>query len=110
MRLLYLGDIVGRAGRDVVVANLGKARERLRLDFVVANGENAAHGFGITPKLCDDLYAAGVDVVTLGNHTWDQREIVPHLDAEPRLLRPLNYPAGTPGKGWGSTRRRAARR
>lgn len=101
MRLLYLGDIVGRAGRDVVVANLATVRDRLKLDFVVANGENAAHGFGITPKLCDDLYAAGADVVTLGNHTWDQREIMPHLDAEPRLLRPLNYPAGTPGRGVG---------
>lgn len=101
MRLLYLGDIVGRAGRDAVQAHLGRARERLRLDFVVANGENAAHGFGITPKICDEFLAGGIDVVTLGNHTWDQREIMPHLDAEPRLLRPLNYPAGTPGRGVG---------
>ena len=101
MRLLYLGDIVGRAGRDAVQAHLGRARERLRLDFVVAKGENAAHGFGITPKICDEFLAGGIDVVTLGNHTWDQREIMPHLDAEPRLLRPLNYPAGTPGRGVG---------
>lgn len=101
MRLLYLGDILGRAGRDAVTSRLGTVRDRLKLDFVVANGENTAHGFGITPKICEELLAAGVDVVTLGNHTWDQREILPALDAEPRLLRPVNYPAGTPGRGVG---------
>jgi len=66
---------------------------------VVANGENAAHGFGITPKICEDLFDSGVDVITLGNHAWDQREIIPFLDADPRVLRPRNYPPGTPGKG-----------
>lgn len=101
MRLLYLGDVIGRAGRDAVIEKLPEIRRRLETDFVVVNGENAAHGFGITPKICEDFYAAGVDVVTLGNHSWDQREIMPYIDGDPRLLRPLNYPAGTPGKGIG---------
>lgn len=101
MRLLYLGDVVGRSGRDAVVEKLPEIRRRLETDFVVVNGENAAHGFGITPKICEEFYAAGVDVVTLGNHSWDQREIMPHIDGDPRLLRPLNYPTGTPGKGVG---------
>lgn len=101
MRLLYLGDVVGRAGRDAVVDRLAEIRRRLEVDFVVVNGENAAHGFGITPKICEEFYAAGADVVTLGNHSWDQREIMPHIDGDSRLLRPLNYPSGTPGKGVG---------
>ena len=101
MRLLYLGDVVGRAGRDAVVERLPEIRTRLNLDFVVVNGENAAHGFGITPKICEEFYAAGVDVLTLGNHSWDQREIMPYIDGDARLLRPANYPVGTPGKGVG---------
>lgn len=101
MRLLYLGDVVGRSGRDAVVEKLPEIRRRLELDFVVVNGENAAHGFGITPKICEEFYAAGVDVITLGNHSWDQREIMPYIDSDPRLLRPANYPLGTPGKGVG---------
>ncbi|MDR3436525.1 TIGR00282 family metallophosphoesterase [Telmatospirillum sp.] len=101
MRLVFLGDVLGRSGRDAVVELLPSLRQRLKLDFVVANGENAAHGFGITPKICEEFFAAGVDVITLGNHTWDQREIIPYLDADPRVLRPRNYPAGTPGKGAG---------
>jgi len=101
MKLLYMGDVVGRSGRDVVMARLGEIKTRLAPDFIVVNGENAAHGFGITPKICEEFFAAGIDVVTLGNHSWDQREIFPHMDGEPRLLRPLNYPAGTPGRGVG---------
>jgi metallophosphoesterase (TIGR00282 family) len=101
MRLLFLGDVVGRSGRDMVVGRLPEIREKLALDFVVVNGENSAHGFGITPKFCEEFYAAGVDVLTLGNHSWDQREIMPYIDGDPRLLRPLNYPAGTPGRGVG---------
>lgn len=99
MRLLYLGDVVGRSGRDAVTAALPELRRRLELDFVVVNGENAAHGFGITAKICEDFYAAGADVVTTGNHAWDQREIIGYIDSDPRLLRPLNYPRGTPGRG-----------
>lgn len=101
MRILFLGDVIGRAGRDAVIQRLPEIRRRLELDFVVVNGENAAHGFGITPKICEEFYAAGVDVLTLGNHSWDQREIMPYIDTDPRLLRPINYPSGTPGKGVG---------
>ena len=101
MRLLYCGDILGRSGRDAVVAGVPELRRSLALDFVVVNGENAAHGFGITAKICEELFAAGVDVITLGNHSWDQREIISFIETEPRLLRPLNYPPGTPGRGTG---------
>lgn len=101
MRLLFCGDVLGRAGRDAVVERLPDLRQTLGLDFVVVNGENAAHGFGITPKICEEFFQAGADVVTLGNHTWDQREVIPYLDAEPRVIRPLNYPKGTPGRGAG---------
>lgn len=99
MRLLFCGDIVGRPGREVVVAHLQRLRRDLALDFVVANGENAAGGFGITRKICDELFACGVDVISGGNHSWDQREVLGFIDSEPRLLRPLNYPEGTPGRG-----------
>src|SRR5215510_13678441 len=99
MRLLFCGDIVGRTGRDVVVARLPALKRDHKIDFVVANGENAAGGFGITRKICDDLYAAGVDCITTGNHVWDQKETVGFIGNDPRLLRPNNFPAGTPGKG-----------
>jgi len=99
LRLLYCGDVLGRTGREAVQEHIPKLRESLKLDFVVVNGENAAHGFGITGKLCDEFFASGVDVITLGNHAWDQKEIMSYIDSEPRLLRPRNYPAGTPGRG-----------
>jgi len=99
MRLLFCGDIVGRSGRDVIVERLPELRRQLAVEFVIANGENAAAGFGITRKICDDLFAAGVDCITGGNHSWDQKEAVGFIDAEPRLLRPNNYPPGTPGRG-----------
>ncbi|HIJ39317.1 MAG TPA: YmdB family metallophosphoesterase, partial [Rhodospirillaceae bacterium] len=101
MRILFCGDILGRSGRDAVVEHLPGLRQGLRLDFIIANGENAAHGFGITAKICEELFGAGVDVITLGNHSWDQREIISFIDSEPRLLRPRNYPPGTPGRGAG---------
>jgi metallophosphoesterase (TIGR00282 family) len=101
MKLLFMGDVVGRSGRDAVVARLPEIRARLTPDLVVLNGENAAHGFGLTPRICADFFGAGVDVVTLGNHSWDHREILGYIDSEPRLLRPLNYPPGTPGRGAG---------
>lgn len=99
MRFLFLGDIVGRSGRDVLVAELPKLRRDLQLDFVIVNGENAAGGFGITGAICDEFFDAGADVITLGNHSWDQREALVHIEREPRLIRPVNYPAGTPGRG-----------
>ncbi len=99
MRLLFCGDIVGRSGREAVTGRLPRLRQELALDFVIANGENAAGGFGITGKICDELFAAGVDAISCGNHSWDQREALAVIDREPRLLRPQNYPAGTPGRG-----------
>lgn len=99
MNLLFLGDIVGRSGRDAVIAALPELRRRLALDCVIANAENAAHGFGLTPEIARALFEAGCDALTLGNHAWDRREIIPYIEAEPRLLRPINFPAGTPGRG-----------
>ena len=99
MKLLFLGDIVGRAARDAIVADMPALRRDLGLDFVIVNGENAAGGFGITAQICDDFFDAGVDAITLGNHSWDQREALVHIEREPRLIRPANYPKGTPGRG-----------
>ena len=99
MRLLFLGDVVGRPGRNAVVDRLAGLRERWRLDCVVINGENAAGGFGITEAICDDLLNAGADAVTLGNHTWDQRETLVFIERQTRLLRTVNFPAGKPGRG-----------
>ena len=99
MRILYCGDVMGRTGRDVVTGELPKLREQLKLDFVLVNGENAAGGFGITPEICRAFYQQGADGVLLGNHSWDQREIVGYIDGDPKLIRPLNYPKGTPGRG-----------
>jgi metallophosphoesterase (TIGR00282 family) len=101
VRLLFIGDVVGRGGREVVCRRLPALRDSLGLDFVVLNGENAAGGFGITAKICRQFYAAGVDVITTGNHVWDQREIISYIDGDKRLLRPHNYPEGTPGRGFG---------
>jgi 2',3'-cyclic-nucleotide 2'-phosphodiesterase len=101
MRLLFCGDLVGRAGRTAAIDMLPRLRRELQLDFIVVNGENAAGGFGITEQICNQLYAAGVDVITTGNHVWDQRETLTFIASHPRLLRPDNFPAGTPGQGWG---------
>jgi 2',3'-cyclic-nucleotide 2'-phosphodiesterase len=101
VRLLFLGDVVGRAGRTAVTERLPVLIEALRPDFVAINGENAAGGFGITEAIHGELCAAGVDVVTTGNHVWDQREALVFIERVPNLLRPLNYPSGTPGRGSG---------
>ncbi len=101
MRILFLGDVVGRAGRTAVIEQLPSLRERYRLDFVVVNGENAAGGFGITEPILLELLDAGADVVTLGNHAFDQREALVFIERYERLLRPINFPPGTPGKGAG---------
>jgi metallophosphoesterase (TIGR00282 family) len=101
MRLLLLGDVVGRSGRQGVTERLGEIRRRLALDFVVVNGENAAGGFGITEKIVAELLGAGADVVTTGNHVWDQKETAAFIDRSARLLRPANFPPGTPGRGSG---------
>ena len=99
MRLLFLGDVVGKAGRTAVTERLPGLVSDLKLDCVVINGENAAHGFGITEAIYEELCEAGADCVTLGNHSWDQREALVFIDRAPRLVRPVNYPAGTPGRG-----------
>lgn len=99
MRLLFIGDVVGRAGREAVAAVLPRLRTELRLDLAVVNAENASHGFGLAPDMAEALFAAGADVLTLGNHAWDRKEIIPYIADHPRLLRPLNYPPGTPGAG-----------
>jgi len=99
IRLLFLGDIVGEPGRAAVIGTLPGLRESLEIDFVVANGENSAGGRGITPKIAIDLLRAGVAVITTGDHVWDQKDLAPWLPTEPRVLRPLNYPPGTPGAG-----------
>ena len=101
MRILFIGDVIGRPGRDVLASDLPRLRERLAIDFVIANGENAAGGFGITRPVANDLFATGVDVLTSGNHWLDQKEILSFIDDEDRILRPLNYPKGTPGRGAG---------
>src|SRR5438105_9593363 len=97
--ILFLGDVVGEPGRSAVIANLARLKESHAVDFVVVNGENAAGGRGITPKITIDLLRAGVSVITTGDHIWDQKDVLPFLDLEPRLLRPVNYPSGAPGHG-----------
>ena len=99
MRLLFIGDVVGRSGRAAVIEKVPELRSRWGLDFVVVNGENAAGGFGVTETIFEEFLAAGVDAVTLGNHAFDQREALVFIDRQPRLVRPANYPAGTPGRG-----------
>jgi 2',3'-cyclic-nucleotide 2'-phosphodiesterase len=99
MRLLFLGDIVGRTGRDAVIARLPSLRRDWSLDAVIVNGENAAGGFGITEAITQDLLDAGVDVITLGNHAFDQREAMIFITRQPNLIRPANFPPGTPGRG-----------
>jgi hypothetical protein len=99
MRLLFVGDVVGRSGRAIVSERLPRLVADWKLDLVVLNGENAAGGFGITEAIYQDLIDAGADAVTLGNHAWDQREALVFIERAPRLIRPANYPPGTPGRG-----------
>jgi metallophosphoesterase (TIGR00282 family) len=99
IRILFLGDIVGEPGRKAVIEQLPILKQAEALDFIIVNGENSAGGKGITPKIAIDLLRAGAAVITTGDHVWDQQEIVDYFPTEPRLLRPLNYPDGTPGNG-----------
>ena len=99
MRILFIGDIVGRSGRAAVIEHLPGLIAGWKLDFVVLNGENAAGGFGITEPIYNDLVPAGADAITLGNHAWDQKEALVFIERAPRLIRPVNYPPGTPGRG-----------
>jgi metallophosphoesterase (TIGR00282 family) len=99
VKLLFIGDIVGQPGRRAVTALVPRLRKQHRLDLVIANGENSAGGSGITGKTATEIFAAGVDVITSGDHLWDQKEVVGLLESESRFVRPLNYPDGTPGRG-----------
>jgi 2',3'-cyclic-nucleotide 2'-phosphodiesterase len=98
--ILFIGDVVGGIGKRTLLALLPELRERYGADFVVVNGENAAGGMGITPKIATEMFAAGVDVITLGNHSYRHREIYPYLDEEDRILRPANFLRSQPGHGW----------
>ena len=99
MKLLIAGDVVGKPGRNILRDALAYLRKREDFDVIVANVENAAAGFGVTPDIANKLFDAGADVLTTGNHIWDKKEIIPHLGREPRLLRPINYPPGCEGTG-----------
>ncbi len=100
MNFLFLGDIMGRAGRNVVIQKLPDIIKSHKIDFVIANGENSAGGYGITQAICEELFAVGVDVITSGNHIWDQKETMDFIRKEKRLLRPWNFGEGTPGSGF----------
>jgi 2',3'-cyclic-nucleotide 2'-phosphodiesterase len=99
VKLLFIGDIVGEPGRRAVKQLVPQLRQQHRLDVVIANGENSAGGSGITPKTAEEIFSAGVDIITSGDHLWDQKEVIALLENEKRFLRPLNYPLGTPGRG-----------
>ena len=99
LNVLLIGDVVGKLGRRTVASVLPEIRKSLGIDLVIANGENTAAGRGLTPSTAEELYAAGIDVITSGNHIWDNREVYPLFDSDARLLRPLNYPPGVPGRG-----------
>lgn len=101
MRVLLIGDIVGEPGRKAIFRHLDRLREEMRLDLVIGNAENAAGGFGITGPVMRELFSLGLDVLTTGNHVWDKRDAIDLIKTEKRLIRPANYPAGTPGQGSG---------
>ena len=100
LRILVIGDVIGRPGRDAVLQVVGDLRREMRLDMVIANGENMAAGMGLTPRLAEELLGGGVDVITSGNHIWDKREVYDYLDTDRPVLRPINYPDDAPGRGW----------
>ena len=101
MKVLICGDVVGKSGRMALNKNIPEILQRDKIDFVIVNGENAAGGFGITKKICEEFYELGVDAITTGNHVWDQREIIQHIEKDKRLIRPCNFVSETPGRGYG---------
>ncbi len=100
LRILFYGDIVGKPGRKAIKTSIPQLQEHYQPDIIIANGENATHGMGITPKMLNELLQSGVDIVTSGNHVWDQKEIYQYIDQSDRMIRPANYPKGAPGKGY----------
>lgn len=99
-KVLFIGDVISRSGRNAVESLLPRLKDEYAVDFTIANGENAAGGFGLTKRLAEELSSLGIDVLTSGNHIWDRREVMADLDSMPNVLRPLNYPPGVPGRGW----------
>ena len=99
MKILFIGDIVGRSGKDSVIKSLPNLKTTFKPDIIIANAENAASGYGLTKKIADELFDQGIDVLTLGNHAWDQREMLSYVEVCPKIIRAINYPEGTPGKG-----------
>ncbi|MFA7275506.1 MAG: TIGR00282 family metallophosphoesterase [Pseudobdellovibrionaceae bacterium] len=99
MKIIFIGDVVARSGRDALAKYLPQIKNTYKPDVVIVNGENAAHGIGINEKIVTEFYELGADVITTGNHVWDQREVIPYIQRDPKLLRPINFPAGTPGNG-----------
>ena len=99
LKILYCGDLVGRSGRNAIIKHLNQIKDKYKIDVTIVNAENAAHGFGLSPSIAEDLIKAGVDGITTGNHIWQQREIYPFLDSSNKIIRPLNYPSNLPGKG-----------
>lgn len=102
VNILFIGDVIGRQGRNALEHLLPAIKDRFQVDFTIANGENVAGGFGLTRRLAEELAALGVDLLTSGNHIWDRREMLTELDSVSNVLRPLNYPPGVPGRGWGN--------
>ena len=100
MRVMLVGDVIGRPGRKAFRENVQKLRKEKNIDVVIVNGENSASGKGLTRNSLDELYSGGADIVTTGNHVWDKKDVMEFIDSEPFLIRPANYPEGTPGKGF----------
>ena len=100
IKVLAIGDIIGKAGRNVLEGALQSIVDQERIDFIIVNGENSAGGMSITPKICQDYLSMGVDVITTGNHIWDNKEVYKIIDSEPALIRPANYPENVEGKGF----------
>tara|TARA_Y100000590_G_scaffold436436_1_gene556991 strand:+ start:146 stop:934 length:789 start_codon:yes stop_codon:yes gene_type:complete len=99
MRIIFIGDIVGRSGRDALKEGLPVLRKKYQPEIIIANAENAASGYGLTKKIADELFEQGIDALTLGNHAWDQKEMLSHIEKNPNIIRAINYPKGVPGKG-----------
>ena len=99
MKILFIGDIVGRSGRESIVRGLPNLKTKFNPDIIIANAENAASGYGLTKKIANELFDQNIDVLTLGNHSWDQKEMLSYIEECPKIIRPINYPEGTPGKG-----------
>ena len=100
MKIIFIGDIVGKSGRDAISKNISKIKQKYNPDAIIANAENSASGYGLTKKISLELFRLGVDVITLGNHAWDQREMLSYIEECPKIIRALNYPKGVPGKGY----------